>query len=108
MTTMSSIRVAGKASAGQGSNGADGSNGRLGLRAKLAAGVAVLGCAAALLPGGMRAEHAAQSQARLSPPVTHLPAGTDDLATNGCVGTAGPFACQAGPSLAGTDDVAPI
>jgi hypothetical protein len=79
---------------GQGGNGSAGSDGRFGLRAKLAAGVAILGCAAALILGG----------AHVAPPATALPAGTDDLATAGCIGFAGPFGCQAGQALAGTDD----
>jgi hypothetical protein len=91
---------------GQGGNGSAGSNGRFGLRAQLAAGVAILGCAAALILGGMRAGHAAQPRAQVAPPATALPAGTDDLATTGCIGTAGPFGCQAGHALAGTDDFA--
>src|SRR3954447_12940003 len=47
--------AAGKAAAGPGGDGTGGSSGRGGRRAKLAAGVAILGCAAALAFGGLRA-----------------------------------------------------
>jgi hypothetical protein len=106
MATTISIRVAGKALNGQGSNGTGGNNGRLGLKAKLAAGVAILGCAATLLFGGVWATQTTQPQPQPSTSATSLPAGTDDLATTGCIGTAGPFACQAGQSLSGTKDFA--
>src|SRR5829696_8883314 len=62
MTTTTSIRVAGKPSAGPGGDGTGGHNGRFGLRAKLAAGVMILGCAAALALGVLRTEDAAQLQ----------------------------------------------
>ena len=103
MITTSGKHPAGKASAGQGSNG---TNGRFGLKTKLSAGVVTLGCAAALILGGLRMENAAQPQPQIAPQATQLSAGTDDLATTGCIGTAGPFACQVGQSLAGTDDFA--
>ena len=51
MATTSSNLVAGKALAGQGGNG---NNGRYGLKAKLMAGVAILGCAATLAFGGLQ------------------------------------------------------
>jgi hypothetical protein len=104
MATTISIRVAGKPSAEQGGNGTNGRDGRFGLRAKLMAGVAILGCAAALTFGVVRTEGATQHQSQTLPPAALLPAGTDDLATTGCIGTAGPFGCQAGQSIAGTDD----
>jgi hypothetical protein len=50
MATTSSNLVASKALAGQGNNGR---GGRYGLKAKLAAGTAILGCAAALTFGGL-------------------------------------------------------
>src|SRR5688572_21739458 len=106
MATTSSIPVAGTVSAGQGGNGSDKRGGRFGLKAKLAASVAILGCAAALAFGGLRGEGATRAQPQAPPSSASLPAGTDDLATTGCVGAVGPFACQAGQSLAGTDDFA--
>ena len=66
MATTSSTLVAGKALASQGGNG---NNGRYGLKAKLAAGVAILGCAAALAFGGLRAGEGAQSPA-VAPAIT--------------------------------------
>lgn len=106
MTTTISIRVAGKPSAGQGDDGSGEKQGRRGFRAKLAAGVGILGCAAALALGGVWAGNATQHPPQPAPRTTILPAGTDDLATTGCVGATGPFACRAGQSLAGTDDFA--
>ncbi len=78
----------------------------MGFRAKLAAGAGILGCAAALTLGEMWAANATQTLPQPVPRTTILPAGTDDLATTGCVGATGPFACLAGQSLAGTDDFA--
>jgi hypothetical protein len=99
MANTGTIDKAARAAAGHepGGNGRAGSTGRFGLGAKLAAGVALLGCAAALILGGVRAGHAAQTRARVVPPATALPAGTDDLATNGCIGSVGPFACASTP-----------
>ena len=61
MATTSSNLVAGKALAGQ---GGDGSHRRFGLKAKLAAGVAVLGCAAALAFGGLKTADSATARAQ--------------------------------------------
>lgn len=58
MTTTSSTLVAGKAAgkaAGTVASQGGGNNRRYGLKAKLAAGVAILGCAAALAFGGLQA-----------------------------------------------------
>lgn len=107
MATTISIRVAGKAINGEGSNGADGNGRRFGIKAKLAAGVGILGCAATLLLGGVWVTQTTQPRPQPATSATYLPAGTDDLATTGCIGTAGPFACVQGQSLAGTDDFAP-
>lgn len=73
MATTSSKLMAGKV-ANQGSNG---SSGRNGLKAKLATGLAVLGCAAALTFGGVRLFTSAQSATATNPTVpqaasTHL------------------------------------
>lgn len=70
MATTSGNLVAGKA-ASQGSNG---NNGRYGLKAKLAAGVAILGCAGALAFGGLRAERAAQPAPSVAPAASTAPA----------------------------------
>ena len=113
MTTTISIRVAGKPSAGQGGDGTGGHNGRFGLRAKLAAGVMILGCAAALAFGVLRTEDTAQLQPQPTSPAPFACqagqslAGTDDCSTSACIGTAGLFACAQGQSTAGTDDFAP-
>ncbi len=61
MATTSSTLVAGKALASQGGNG---DNGRFGLKAKLAAGIAVLGCAGALVFGGLKTADSATPQAQ--------------------------------------------
>jgi hypothetical protein len=106
MTTTISIRVAGKPGTGRGGDGSGGNNPRFGLRAKLATGVAILGCAAALTLGGVWIGNAAQTPSQPAPRATLLPAGTDDLATTHCIGNTGPFACRAGQSLVGTDDFA--
>lgn len=106
MKTTISIRVAGRAIGEQDENGTGGDNGRFGLKAKLAAGMAILGCAATLIFGGLQLGNQGQRQSPAAPSAASLPAGTDDLATTGCIGTAGPFACQSGQSLAGTDDFA--
>lgn len=103
MATTSSNLTVGKSSAGQGSNG---SNGRFGLKSKLVTGMVILGCTAALLLGGLRARQAAQTPPQAAPQAVSLPAGTNDLATTGCIGNTGPFACQSGQSLFGTDDFA--
>jgi hypothetical protein len=63
MATTSSNLVAGKALAGRGGNG----GGQYGLKAKLLAGVAILGCAATLMFGGIRAGDGAQGQAQSGP-----------------------------------------
>ena len=61
MATTSSNLVAGKALAGHGSNG---NNGRYGLKAKVMAGIAVLGCAAALAFGGLKSADNTTSQSQ--------------------------------------------
>src|SRR4051794_40769976 len=61
MATTSSTLAAGKAIPGQGGNG---KHGRRGLRAKLAAGVVTLGCAAGLILGGLHVGDAARVQPR--------------------------------------------
>jgi hypothetical protein len=66
MATTSSTLAAGKAISGQGGNG---NHGRYGLKAKLAAGVAMLGCAAALAFGGLHSGERAQSPA-MAPALT--------------------------------------
>ena len=65
MATTSGNLMAGKAPASQGGNG---SNGRYSLKAKLAAGAAILGCAATLAFGGLRASDGAQSPPRAGAP----------------------------------------
>ena len=85
MTTTSSTLAAGKAIAGQGGNGKGG--GRRGLRATLAAGVAILGCAAALTFGGLRAHDGAQTQPATSAATQQAPAGFI-LSPNGRTGPA--------------------
>ena len=60
MATTSGNLTAGKAVTGRLGNG---NGGRYGLKAKLAAGMAVLGCAAALAFGGLRVSENAQSSA---------------------------------------------
>jgi hypothetical protein len=91
MATMSSNLVAGKAIGGQGGDG----KGRFALRAKLAAGVAILGCAGALAFGGLRATSETTSQAAVAPAVSRAQIWS---------GT-----CRAGGSdcLLGNDDTAP-
>ena len=101
-TTSGNLATSTALAAGQ---GGDGNRGRYGLKAKLAAGVATLGCVAALAFGGAQAGRTAQVSPA-APAPAQLLAGTDDLATTGCIGTAGPFACQAGQALAWTDDLA--
>ncbi len=59
MATTSSIRVAGKALTGQRGNRA---GGHYGLKSKVLAGVVILGCAATLAFGGLRAAHQAPSR----------------------------------------------
>jgi hypothetical protein len=61
MATTSSNLVAGTALTGQGGKG---NNNRYGLKSKVLAGVAVLGCVAALVFGGLRSSHSGQSQAQ--------------------------------------------
>jgi hypothetical protein len=61
MATTSSNLVAGKAAGKVASQGGNGNNGRYGLKAKLAAGVAILGCTAALVFGGVRLGNSSQS-----------------------------------------------
>ena len=63
MATTSSNLVAGKATSG----GRGGNGGRFGLRAKVAAGVATLGCAAALAFGGLHNGDAARRQPQAVP-----------------------------------------
>ena len=60
MATTSGNLVAGKANGGIGQRG-NGNDGRSGIMTKLATGAAILGCAAALALGGLRANEGAQS-----------------------------------------------
>jgi hypothetical protein len=62
MATTSSNLVAGKVA----SQGGNRNNGRYGIRAKLAAGVAILGLAAILAFGGAQRYHTAQSQPQVA------------------------------------------
>ena len=55
MATTSSTLVAGKIAGKVASQGGNGNNGRIGLKAKVAAGAAILGCAAVLAFGGPQA-----------------------------------------------------
>ena len=82
MATTSSNLRAGKAATGQGGNG---KNGRYGLKAKLAAGVAALGCAAALVFGGVQLTHSAQADPAANAAVQPA-AGTSFLAPIGRTG----------------------
>src|SRR5690349_18158031 len=59
MATTSSTLVAGKVA----SQGGNGNNGGYGLKAKVTASVAILGCAAALAFGGLRGSEGAQAPA---------------------------------------------
>lgn len=63
MATTNGTLVAGKA-IGQGDKGNDG---RFGLRAKLTAGVATLGCAAALAVGGLWVNDTAPARTQVAP-----------------------------------------
>ena len=93
MVTTSGNLVAGEAINGRGGDG----NGRSGLKAKLALGVALLGCAGALAFGGLRATSEAPSQAATG-------AGAASSTYRVWAGT-----CRAGGSdcLPGDDDTAP-
>ena len=78
MATTSSNLVAGKALAGQGGNR---HNGRGGLKAKVALGMAALGCAGALAFGGLRPERSAPAQPPVAAPVAAEVNTTSDLGT---------------------------
>jgi hypothetical protein len=66
MATTSDKLATGKALAGQ---GGDRNGGRYGLRVKLAAGVAILGCAGTLAFGGLRATDSGSTQPAIAPGV---------------------------------------
>jgi hypothetical protein len=78
MVTTSSNLVAGKAIRGRGGDG----NGRSGLKAKLAAGVAILGCAGAIAFGGLRPERAAPVQQPAVAPAAATLNTASDLGTD--------------------------
>ena len=82
MATTNSILVAGKTLVGQGSNG---NNGRYGLKAKVAAGAAILGCTAALALGGLRSGDNAQAPPAQAAQSASNPywVFTEDVALNG-------------------------
>ena len=63
MATTSSNLTAGKIAGKVANQGGNRHDGRFGLKAKLATGVAILGCAAALAFGGLRGSEGAQSPA---------------------------------------------
>jgi len=64
MATTSSNLVAGKIAGKVASQGGNRNNGRIGLKAKVAAGVAILGCAATLAFGGLQAVDRSAPQAQ--------------------------------------------
>ncbi len=80
MATTSSALPAGKVA----SQGGNRNNGRYGLKAKLVAGVVILGCAAALAFSGLRADQAQQSPAQAAQPASNpYWVYTEDVAVDG-------------------------
>jgi hypothetical protein len=93
MATTSEHLTAGAAIGGRGGDG----KGGVDLKARLAMGLAILGCAGALAFGGLRVADRPATQpageAGFAAPAASAFAGTDDLALIGCVQVPGPFGC---------------